>query len=120
MIGQPRCPSLLPSGRNCRGRNAGPPKRVPASGQTLCCSPLQLPKAGGPELLRRLEKRKKRGEDREQVLTAQQGAQPRSYLSLFTLHCFLAPLWWRAERVVENPSDGSLKLLTLLFVLKEP
>lgn len=61
MIGQPRCPSLLPSGRNCGGQNARPPKRVPASGQTLCCSPLQLPKAGGPELLRQLEKRKKRG-----------------------------------------------------------
>lgn len=82
MIGQSRCPSLLPRGRNCRGRNACPPKRFPASRQTLCCRPLQLPKARGPELLRRLEKRKKRGEDREQVLTAQQGAQPRPYLSV--------------------------------------
>ena len=39
------------------------------------------PQSRGPELLRRLEKREKRGEDREQVLTAQQGAQPRPYLS---------------------------------------
>lgn len=62
MIGQPRCPSLLPSGRNCRGRNARPPKRFPASRQTLRCRPLQLPKAGGPELLRRLEKKRKKRE----------------------------------------------------------
>ena len=58
--------------------------------------PLQFPKAGDPELLGRLEKRKKGEEgeeEKEQVLTPRQRAQPRLVPESIHSECCLILLW---------------------------
>lgn len=89
------------------------PKRFPASGQNFVLQRPPTPQNGGSRTAQKVGERSGEEGKREKTgagsLTAQQGAQPRPYLSLH-------PALLLGTALVEStasckPSDGSLKLL---------